>query len=100
MPNRSGRRGDRGKRFAVYRYNVYYVRRDPDGVWRNARGEAVELPISKATADAKCLVYGVPAAGGWYIFFDRESNETGPSLFLYHDRIGYATRPGGPALVP
>ncbi len=42
---------------AVYRYNIYYVRRDPDGVWRNAAGEAMATPISKASADAKCLVY-------------------------------------------
>ncbi len=42
---------------AVYRYNVYYVRRDAAGCWRNATGEAVALPISKAEADARCLVY-------------------------------------------
>lgn len=42
---------------AVYRYNVYYLKRGPDGVWRNASGEAVTLPVSKAEADAKCLIY-------------------------------------------
>jgi len=42
---------------AVYRYNVYYIRRDPDGVWKNAAGQPVALPVSKAEADAKCLAY-------------------------------------------
>jgi len=42
---------------AVYRYNIYYIRRDPDGVWRNAAGEKMNLPISKAQADARCMVY-------------------------------------------
>ncbi len=42
---------------AVYRYNVYYIRRGPDGAWKNAAGEAVALPVSKAEADAKCLAY-------------------------------------------
>jgi len=65
--NASRVRGDRkhpwrplkypGLHEAVYRYNVYYVRRDPDGAWRNAAGRKMELPISKARADAHCLVY-------------------------------------------
>lgn len=42
---------------AVYRYNAYYIRRDAEGVWRNAAGEPVALPVSKAEADAKCLAY-------------------------------------------
>ncbi|MBM3333492.1 BNR-4 repeat-containing protein [Candidatus Sumerlaeota bacterium] len=42
---------------AVYRYNVYYVRRDPDGVWRNGQGQMANLPISKTEADSNCLVY-------------------------------------------
>jgi len=42
---------------AVYRYNVYYARRDPDGQWRNAAGQLLRLPISKAEADARCLVF-------------------------------------------
>ncbi|NQT41156.1 MAG: BNR-4 repeat-containing protein [Planctomycetes bacterium] len=47
----------KGLHEAVYRYNVYYVRRDADGAWRNAAGEEVELPISRARADAQCLAY-------------------------------------------
>ncbi|MCH5377294.1 MAG: BNR repeat-containing protein [Planctomycetes bacterium] len=42
---------------AVYRYNVYYARRDADGFWRNAAGQLLETPISKAEADARCLVF-------------------------------------------
>jgi len=42
---------------AVYRYNVYYICRDAQGAWRNAAGEEVKLPVSKAEADDKCLVY-------------------------------------------
>lgn len=42
---------------AVYRYNVYYVRRDEDGTWRNAKGKEMALPISKRSADSDCLVY-------------------------------------------
>lgn len=47
----------KGLHEAVYRYNVYYVCRDAEGIWRNAAGEKVKLPISKAEADARCLVY-------------------------------------------
>jgi hypothetical protein len=36
---------------------MYYVRRDPDGAWRAATDVMVELPITKATADAQCLVF-------------------------------------------
>jgi hypothetical protein len=46
----------RGLGEAVYRYNIYYIRRDPDGLWRNAAGEKMSLPISKAQADARCMV--------------------------------------------
>lgn len=42
---------------AVYRYNMYYIRRDADGKWRTAADEEVPLPISKAEADARCLVF-------------------------------------------
>ncbi len=42
---------------AVYRYNVYYLKRDADGAWVNAAGEPVALPVSKAEADRRCLVY-------------------------------------------
>jgi len=42
---------------AVYRYHIYYMRRDPDGAWRNAAGQKVSLPVNKAQAHAKCLVY-------------------------------------------
>ena len=42
---------------AVYRYNIYYVQRDADGTWRNAADEPITLPVSKAEADAKCMVF-------------------------------------------
>jgi len=44
-------------RESVYRYNIYYIRRDAEGIWRNAAGEEVALPVSKVEADAKCMVY-------------------------------------------
>jgi len=47
----------KGLHEAVYRYNVYYMHRNAEGIWQNAAGDPVELPISKAEADAKCLVY-------------------------------------------
>ena len=47
----------KGLNEAVYRYNTYYIRRDPDGAWRNAAGQKVGLPVSKAEADARCMVY-------------------------------------------
>ena len=47
----------KGLHEAVYRYNVYYVYWDAQGIWRNAAGEKVKLPISKAYADRHCLVY-------------------------------------------
>lgn len=42
---------------AVYRYNVYYVRRDADGTWRGADGSKLKLPLSKAAADRHALVH-------------------------------------------
>lgn len=42
---------------AVYRYNIYYIRRDADGAWKGADGAALELPLSKAAADEHALVY-------------------------------------------
>lgn len=173
---------------AVYRYNVYYLRRDAEGTWRNAAGEAVKLPVSKAEADRRCLVYdsgdeftflplgsrlavdgadrpymtirmgvvdwvtdlyepkvvrvpprplwmnwadgrwqthvAMPAdwpagvkqemtapgpaarggeeARGWHLFTYRRrlEPELGATVFLYHAQRGFATREGGPALVP
>ena len=42
---------------AVYRYNVYYITRDAEGVWRGADGTKLELPLSKAGADKHARVY-------------------------------------------
>ena len=42
---------------AVYRYNMYYILRDANGVWRNIEGKKVKLPVSKAFADKHCLVF-------------------------------------------
>jgi len=42
---------------AVYRYNVYYITRDVDGVWRGADTTKLQLPMSKAAADKHALVY-------------------------------------------
>ena len=42
---------------AVYRYNMYYIYRDTEGIWRNIAGDKVKLPVSKAFADKKCLVF-------------------------------------------
>ena len=42
---------------AVYRFNAYHIQMGEDGVWRNAAGEAVKLPVSKREADAKCRVF-------------------------------------------
>jgi hypothetical protein len=47
----------RGLHEAVYRFNIYYIRRDEKGAWHNAQGTPVSLPVSKAEADAKCKVY-------------------------------------------
>ncbi|MFP4058424.1 MAG: BNR-4 repeat-containing protein [Candidatus Brocadiia bacterium] len=47
----------KGLHEAVYRYNVYYARREPDGTWRDAAGEPLDLPVSKRLADARCLAY-------------------------------------------
>lgn len=167
---------------AVYRYNVYYIKRDEQGTWRNAAGEPVKVPVSKAEADARCLVYdsgdeftflgmhlavdaedrphikfgtGVvdwarveprvivpprdkyaslvdgrwqladqlpgdwprevvrvvtargeaafgPEAAGWFIFCRREpvGEGLGATVFLYSDRMGYATHRGGPVHMP
>ena len=42
---------------AVYRYNMYYIYRDAEGIWRNIARDKAKLPVSKAFADKKCLVF-------------------------------------------
>lgn len=42
---------------AVYRYNLYTMKRLADGVWVDARGEAIELPVTKRMADDRCRIY-------------------------------------------
>lgn len=42
---------------AVYRYNMYYIYRDAEGVWRNIARDKAKLPVSKAFADKKCVVF-------------------------------------------
>jgi len=39
------------------RRNLYYLRRDPTGVWRNAAGDEVPLPVDRTSARQSCLVY-------------------------------------------
>jgi hypothetical protein len=67
----------KGLHEAVYRYNVYYAHRDAEGVWRNAAGEAVKLPISKKEADTRCPVYDsgdeFAMLGGTRLAVDREN---------------------------
>ncbi|MGD8239961.1 MAG: BNR-4 repeat-containing protein [Armatimonadota bacterium] len=60
----------KGLHEAVYRYNAYYIRRDPSGAWRTAADKTVEPPISKAVADARCLVYD---SGDEFTFVPYES---------------------------
>ncbi|MDO8879526.1 MAG: cell wall-binding repeat-containing protein [Coriobacteriia bacterium] len=38
------------------RRNLYYASRGTDGVWRGASGSALTLPITRAQADARCLL--------------------------------------------
>ena len=47
------------------------------------------------------MTYGGPAALGWFIHCTRRLSDAHPSgaVFLSHDALGYATRPGGPARV-
>ena len=171
----------KGLHEAVYRYNMYYVYRDPKGTWRNAAGEKTDLPISKAFADEHCLLYdsgdeftsigfpfvdsqnrpyvrfrtgvgdwkkggtviipwrykyahygsagwqirdGVPAdwpgevrtvaaaegsavygdrsQGTWFMYYtnDRYNPDSPSSIFLYREKMGCATRKGGPAHLP
>jgi len=47
----------KGLHEAVYRYNMYYLRRDADGTWQTAAAKKAELPVSKAFADEHCLVF-------------------------------------------
>ena len=42
---------------AVYRYNIYYITRDTDGVWRAGDRSKLPLPVSKATADRLAVVH-------------------------------------------
>ncbi|MCP4726688.1 MAG: T9SS type A sorting domain-containing protein [bacterium] len=39
------------------RYNVYYIFRDTDGIWKNISGEHMNLPLSKADADNSAKIY-------------------------------------------
>jgi hypothetical protein len=42
---------------AVYRYNMYYLKRNAEGTWQTASDKAAVLPVSKAFADEHCLVF-------------------------------------------
>jgi hypothetical protein len=42
---------------AVYRYNIYYITRDTEGVWRRGDRSKLPLPVSKATADRLAVVH-------------------------------------------
>lgn len=42
---------------AVYRYNVYYIKREADGTWHGIDGTAPELPLGKGAADNHARVY-------------------------------------------
>ena len=41
----------------THRYDVFYMRREPNGDWANAAGARLKLPLSKADAHALCKVY-------------------------------------------
>jgi hypothetical protein len=41
---------------AVYRYNIYYITQDAEGVWRAGGGTKLDLPVTKATADRQAMV--------------------------------------------
>lgn len=47
----------KGLHEAVYRYNMYYIRREANGKWVNVAGETMKLPIGKVLADAKCMLF-------------------------------------------
>jgi hypothetical protein len=47
----------RGLSEAVYRYNVYYMYRNTDGVWQSERKDKLDLPLSREQADRQALVY-------------------------------------------
>jgi F5/8 type C domain-containing protein/putative BNR repeat neuraminidase len=40
-----------------YRFHQYYIYRDAYGSWKNAAGDSLQLPISKAYADECCRVF-------------------------------------------
>lgn len=39
------------------RRNVYYIWRDPAGIWRNLAGSPVTMPVTQASADVECGVF-------------------------------------------
>jgi hypothetical protein len=46
------------------RVNLYYMRRDPDGIWRNIAGEKLKLPINLTYADEHCCIWKSDPAKG------------------------------------
>lgn len=60
----SGKKSNNGLGHIGKRYNVYYMVFDTEtGGWRNVKGEHLELPVTKETADEKALVTKTP--GNW-----------------------------------
>ncbi len=59
------------------RRHTFYMRRDEDGVWRNAEGESLTLPVTEEKAFDQCLVWRTDeprhsnAPGVGYDEFDR-----------------------------
>jgi putative cell wall-binding protein len=43
--------------FSFIRYDLYYAARDAAGVWRNASGSPITVPVTRASADAECRVF-------------------------------------------
>jgi len=80
------------------RRNLYYLQRDPEGVWRNAAGAEVALPVNRTSAQQFCLVYdseiedpaintnlpvpGADASGAPCVLFNVGSG-SGPESYRY-----------------
>lgn len=78
------------------RKNAYYIRRTANGVWKNAAGTVLNVPLSKAESDKYTLVYNsgenrsgngdtiMAGNGKPYVYFSEHISDTVIKRFVAH----------------
>lgn len=72
------------------RVHLYYMRRDPHGIWRNIAGKELKLPIDLISANEHCRIWKSDPAKGrgelittYFSGFDTDTNDNPYVVFRY-----------------